>query len=718
MSVLIALLVAGAGEARAGTTVDVREHNGWPTAVIDGQAIDLNGRLWRDGDGWIDGAQPGDVVIVPATAASDPYGWAQDAWTSREDWDYSQLDARVDRVLEAQPGARVVLRVFISAPEWWKAENKRETMLYGHGRHAIDVPGVDGKLEYPSYSSDKWREDARDAVTRFVTHVQAAPYADSVVAYWLADGEEGRWTCWGAAEGYFADYSRPQRRVFGAWLREKYGNDIRRLRAAWQHVVNPIPGMGADDEEPIAVFTWDDVRVPSQPERERHLSQSLLDPAFAPKVIDYNHFHAQQIATYITDLAATAKQACAGEKLVGLSYGHIIDHAAGKSTLQNGGHIDFARVLASGDINFIAAPSASAEAGGVWSSVRHSVASHGKIWVDEELRGPTELIASARAAIDGGARWSAGRTRSGLADLAKRAAGWDRTSVADIAVIIDHYSLSYLADGSALSKPLLHDQFKALSEIGAPYDVWMLDDLIAGRVPQYALYVMVNGFYFDTPAREAVLKHVARDDSTVLWIFAPGAIEATLSGSAALKLTGQPIGFVTREAPLRVRVTDHSHPLIDGVPKGLEYGTTEKAGPVFYSLPNRVGILGAIAVPVLADKKPAEWPGLTVREFDYWTSVYSAAPNVPAEILRGIARHAAAHLFADAGDTIHANASAIPVTANTSGEKSIRLRAAADVRDAMTGETLAEAAETITLSMRAGETRVLYVGDPGRFEAP
>ena len=300
--------------------------------------------------------------------------------------------------------------------------------------------------------------------------------------------------------------------------------------------------------------------------------------------------------------------------------------------------------------------------------------------------------------------------------LSEAALSWDRTSASDVALIVDDYSLAFFAQGNALSKPLLVSQQAELATIGAPVDVWLLDDLIAGRVPDYRLYVVVNAFLLDAKAREVVRNHVSRNGKVVLWVYAPGALDETASGQTAFELTGVSVGFVPKIGRLRVKVTDASHPLLDGTPKGLEYGPEEPAGPVFFAMPAKgCEYLGFINVPSLAANPPQAFGGLVVRPFDGWTSVYSAAPDVPAVILRGLARKAGVHLYLDTGDVVWGNASMLAVHALTAGDKHVRLRAPAEVHDAVSGEMVAPGAEEFRVTMQAGETRIFYIGDPARF---
>lgn len=707
---------------------EVIQHNGAPTLFVNNQPV--NGMAWilRDATAEIPGPPELDaapLIVLPATADHDPYGWVPDVRLSRDEWDYAGLDRAIMSVLGRQPATRLVLRVFLGGPDWWAAENPRECVLFAHGRHAIKLPGVTGERAYPSFSSDGWRTDAGEALRRFVTHVEEAPYADHVVGYQLASGEDGRWREWGATSGLYGDYSPPQTRAFIAWLREKYGNDIRRLRGAWQRIVRPVPGMDAK-ERPEPALDWEDIQVPAVSARTNHPSQSLLDPAAAPEVIDYNLFHAHQIADCIAELALIAKQACHSRKLVGASYGHLFDHSRDPDGLETSGHIALGELLENPDLDFLAGPplaidSRSGETHPLWSSVAESARSHGKLWIVEALPGeatPNPAAAGWGPVVLAGAGlvWSAvNDTGSPAGRFPPTSVSWDRSSVSQIALVVDHYSLAYMAQGNALSLPLLALQQAELAEVGAPYDVWLLDDLIAGRTPDYRLYVFVNAFFLDARARDVVRNHVGRNGKTALWVFAPGAIDQSMSGRTAFELTGLSVAFVPKTAPLRVKLVDAAHPVVDGVPKKLEYGTAEAAGPVFFALPNRGDMLGTIRVPSLGDGEPREWAGLIVRQFDGWTSVYSAAPHLPAALLRSIARNAGVHLYVDTGDVVYANASVVAIRALTAGDKRIRLRQKADVRDALSGEPIASGAQEMTVAMRQGETRLLYVGEAERF---
>ncbi len=61
--------------------------------------------------------------------------------------------------------------------------------------------------------------------------------------------------------------------------------------------------------------------------------------------------------------------------------------------------------------------------------------------------------------------------------------------------------------------------------MGAPFDVFLLDDFLSGRLPPYRLYVFLNPFRLDGPRRKALAGELEEDGRTALWIYAPGYIK-------------------------------------------------------------------------------------------------------------------------------------------------------------------------------------------------
>ncbi len=56
-----------------------------------------------------------------------------------------------------------------------------------------------------------------------------------------------------------------------------------------------------------------------------------------------------------------------------------------------------------------------------------------------------------------------------------------------------------------------------------------------------------------------------------------------------------------------------------------------------------------------------------------WTSVYLASPDIPAPVLRGIARHAGVHLYSEDGDVLYATPELLSVHTVSGGKRTFRL---------------------------------------------
>jgi len=104
-------------------------------------------------------------------------------------------------------------------------------------------------------------------------------------------------------------------------------------------------------------------------------------------------------------------------------------------------------------------------------------------------------------------------------------------------------------------------------------------------------------------------------------------------------------------------------------------------------------------------------PGFAVKQFPQWRSVYSAAPNLPASVLRGVARFAGVHLYDDQGDLIYACSHLLGVHTVKGGPRVLRLPAPVEVAyDLFSGTTVAENTAEIALALAPASTRLFYVG--------
>ncbi len=156
-----------------------------------------------------------------------------------------------------------------------------------------------------------------------------------------------------------------------------------------------------------------------------------------------------------------------------------------------------------------------------------------------------------------------------------------------------------------------------------------------------------------------------------------------------------------------MHVTDFTHPLTRGLPQDLAWGTNSKLAPIFYVADPQARILGEVVFSQ-GDCKP----GLAVKEFGDWTSVYCSAPNLPAPLLRNLARLAGAHLFSEAGDLLYATPQLLAVHTVAGGPRSFRLnRPVEAVCDLFTDRLLAENVSEFKVELAPFSSVLYYTGE-------
>jgi len=104
-------------------------------------------------------------------------------------------------------------------------------------------------------------------------------------------------------------------------------------------------------------------------------------------------------------------------------------------------------------------------------------------------------------------------------------------------------------------------------------------------------------------------------------------------------------------------------------------------------------------------------PGMAVKEFPEWKSIYIGAPNVPSNLLRSIASYAKVHIYSYSDDVLYADRNFITIHAVKPGEKLICLPKKTDVYDAVENRLVAKEVTRFTDKFEAGETRLYYYGE-------
>ena len=146
-------------------------------------------------------------------------------------------------VKKANPVAKILLRVNLSAPYWWMRKYPEELIKY-YGVASADTgrgekqTGKDNTNEIKvSFVSKRWYKDVKEILKKLCCILKKSEFADSVIAIQVAYGTHGEWHMFGKyyddGNGIFeGDYSQPMLDFFRDYLRKKYKDD-KALSKAW-----------------------------------------------------------------------------------------------------------------------------------------------------------------------------------------------------------------------------------------------------------------------------------------------------------------------------------------------------------------------------------------------------------------------------------------------------------------------------------------------------
>ena len=200
--------------------------------------------------------------------------------------------------------------------------------------------------------------------------------------------------------------------------------------------------------------------------------------------------------------------------------------------------------------------------------------------------------------------------------------------MAEVAVLVDAESMYYLDGKADFYNDLLYKQRYGLYRMGTPFDLFSFGDLATLDLSRYKLVFLPNLFVTDAKRRALLRDKVCTGGKTVLWGYSPGIIA-------------------------------------DG-----KYD------------PRQVEALTGI---------PWEAGELASREMDGWRSVYSPRPNVPADVLRKLAREAGVHIYCEAEEPLYANDRLIALHTITGGPRTIVLpKKCRRVTEVFSGRLVAE----------------------------
>ena len=704
------------------TTVEVRDHRGAPAVFISGKPIHYMSLTTLGTYHY--GRNPilsnnGKYQRQFTEAGINVFSFsATNGWNGPNEFDYTENDQSIAKILEVNPNAYLMLKVWVApVSAWWLDAHPEEATITAEGKRPSGHTPI-------TYASKKFRADAARALTKYLDHVRNSFYADRVIGYMVCWGGE-EWLYWGEQERLFVDYNPRVRDMFRLWLREKYENDVAALRQAWHN-----------DK-----VTFDTAEIAALEERTRSDNFAFRDPQKSQHVTDYYQFFAHLSADTILHFAKVFKDATDGKAMVGAHYGYIPELASNPIRLQHAGHLALSEVLASPLVDFYVSPQSYGDRSiGQTSTamipaaaVTHRNKMH---YIESDVRTFCSgaqgygLCATLRETIevlrrefainlctesnvswlDLGDGWydNEGLVQTcGLAQkIGDASMHFDRSTAAQIAVIIDEKSATYQSVASRIPSSLISEIRYKLNRMGAPYDIYLLTDLKDIPLNQYKLFLFLNLYAPDEDMRQFIKARVAANGRTMLWMYAPGYVrQGRLAVESMSDLTGITIRKKDIESPLTLKVTEPG-PL--KLKRGHSFGETFAVGPVFYVDDPEAEVVGRLSVDELA--------GLCVKKMPQHNAVYLAVPTASVEFLREAARYAGVHIYNETNDALYANRRFLSIHTATPGERRFALLKPCCVYDVYAEKVIAEDAEHFTLDLPARTTRLYFLGSKREVE--
>ena len=260
-------------------------------------------------------------------------------WRKAEEFDPEPLLAEIGGVLDANPNAKINIRLHMNPPYWWLRDNSDECIIYrtkegdfegiDNGEQSRLIANDGNKHIRVSNASKKWLKEATEKMVLFLKALEGTPEGEALMSVQFAYGIYGEWHNFGT------DVSAPMKAFFKEYIIDKYKTE-EALKAAW------------NDPE----VTFDTAEF--HPETFQPGDDGLYrNPRLSKRIMDSQHALQASVSNAILYFSRAVKEVCP-DRLCGVFYGYFF--GTGGSNMTIGGHLDVDKLHNSPDLDFLAGP--------------------------------------------------------------------------------------------------------------------------------------------------------------------------------------------------------------------------------------------------------------------------------------------------------------------------------------------------------------------------
>ena len=604
--------------------------------------------------------------------------WLKDIWRRDGTLDMATVLNQLDGILEINPNAKIMVRINVSAPDWWIQQYPDEKVLYTDG----PINGNDDteRSLRASLASDLWRTQALQKLQEYLEYLQNTPEGDRIVGFHIGGGVYGEWHYYGFL--HEPDVGVPMTKAFRSYVQEKY-TTIANLNSAWGTTYKNFSA----------------VTVPDLAARYKFTDGNFRDPATSRKVIDYYECQAKVVSSDVVDFAKLVKTTWKRPVLTGVFYGYLFgqkdtnDLTTGSIASQ----MDVQTILTCPYIDYISGTFAarSTSEGGFFRSLAASCALNGKLWISENDvatqfgdQQTTEKVTEQQAIAlikrnymytitenagqwyyDFGPEGKGGEFDTpNLMNTIKSLMGLSNTYLqkqavaqADTLVVYDMDSFNYVAPMPAdtLSQKLTENLTNYLLRTGGAFDRIFLMDLKKVNLNQYKTVIFANTYKLDQATKDYIKSNVMKSGRSVLFMSASGYTDGNSNNADFISgLTGMTIQKVTPNG---------SVPTISLTGGGLS-GTVTASGVKTYFQVND-------SAATTVGQYSFGGVGAAYKVVNGCKVWYFGIPINNVSVLRGILKDAGSHIYVTGSDrdTISVGNNLIGIYSTIGGNRTITL---------------------------------------------
>lgn len=696
-----------------------------------------------------------------APAGIDVYMTACDTaislcWNGEDEFYFDKYEAHIRRLVEIKPDIKLILYVGGTGgvPYRWCMNHPGELTLFSTGY----------KLETASLASEIWLKDSSRAFSEFVKYFCNGKYAHNIIGFNPVYNANEWFSHHRKADNYMGwpDFSKPMLAKFRNWLTEKYRNDVNALRDSWNddnvsfetaeiptidqrlypesetlfHNCTPLGNRISDyyqcyDElvARLGIQWCKTIKEASNhiklagmmhgysycgrfdagiyPQHHGHgaalevISSEYVDFLHSP----YHYYNRSVDGTHYSQHAADTV----------INHGKLmIDQIDSKPYLRWGPNHNASNPweslqLLKRDVMYSISKNCycywlEGGPGNMFPIVRFSPERFGPLWFDApELK---EMIAK-------------------LKKLTDKNQNQKTTDVSEVAIFTSNAGTFFQKMQSRYGAMYV-EIFRQwiMPHTGVPFDDYILED-IPNIKKKYKVCIFLDAHYIPSSLREQIVSWLDKNQTTALWFYAPGYLDERGCNPSNMKdLTGIDLAVAEQTSHLQTLITNTRHPLVDKM-KEKEYGTDIdpqifkkdirwmpwpyknedfKMNPLVYSNDLKAEVIGKL--------KNGNKDSLVAKKLNGRLSVYSSSPMMPSALVRNILKESGVHIYTNSGDLIYANSGYVSISsiAGKDEEKEILFPRAVTVRDALTGELIAENTNRLKTFMKYKETKIYKTG--------